>query len=61
MSMKVPGISGCRHVSPDHASTCSMVGGEEKQQTRVRARLGTAGGIGKGERVSRLVLVLEKC
>ena len=59
---------GARHhwmqadVSPDHTSTCSQrVGGEEKQQIRVRARLGTVEGIGKGERVFWLMLVSEKC
>lgn len=48
-------------VSPDYTSTCAVVGGEEMQQKRVRGRLGTVGGIGKGERVPWLVLVLEKC
>ena len=59
---------GARHlwvqadVSPDHSSTCSPgVGGEEEQQIRVRARLGTVGGIGKGERLFWLPLALEKC
>lgn len=48
--------------SPEHTSVCSpWVGGEEKQQKRVRAMLGTAGGTRKGEGGFWQVIVLEKC
>lgn len=48
--------------SPEHTTACSpWVGGEEKQQKRVRAMLGTAGGTRKGEGGFWQVIVLEKC
>lgn len=59
---KCPAFLGADRCFPDHPSTCSpRVEGEEKQQIMVRARLGTVGGIGNGEKVFWLALLLEKC
>ena len=49
ISVKVPGMSGCRQMFPllTTSTRSPRVGGEEKQQIRVQARLGIAREFGK--------------